>query len=143
MEKQELKGKIVEVIGEMQMGSVATIKEGKPWVRYMMMAPDDDLNLYAATFTQSRKVAQIQADNNVHVTMGGDPQNLEAPYINIQGTAEVLTDLETKQKCWSEMLAKFFKGPEDPDYSVVKVTPQLVEYWTAGSIQPDVYEVGG
>ena len=133
----ELKGKILEVLKKYPVGSVATICDGKPWVRYMMMKSREDLTLYTTTFAASRKVAQIREDNSVHVTFGADPANWKLPYINVVGTAEILTDLGTKKQCWHEMLAQFFKGPEDPNYAVIKVTPTLIEYMSPESMEPE------
>jgi len=40
----------------------------------------------------------------------------------VVATAEILTDLEIKKKLWCDKLNQFFKGPEDPNYVVVKIT---------------------
>jgi len=87
MEREELKSKIIEVVEQSKLGSVATIKDGKPWVRYMVVHHDENLTLYTSTFIGSRKVEQISKDNNVHVTVGGDPKNLKTAYVNIQKPA--------------------------------------------------------
>lgn len=139
MQKEELKNKIIKVIKEYPVGSVATIKDGKPWVRYMAMQIEDDLMFYTTAFVSSRKIGQIKKDNNVHVTFGADSKNWELPYINVEATAEILTDLETKKKCWRDMLSQFFKGPEDPNYVVVKIKPSFIEYMSPGVHQPEVY----
>ncbi|MFC1698884.1 pyridoxamine 5'-phosphate oxidase family protein [Candidatus Omnitrophota bacterium] len=141
MQKDELKTKIIKVIKEYPIGSVATIKDGKPWARYMAMQPENDLTLYTTAFVSSRKISQIKKDNNVHVAFGADSKNWELPYINVEATAEILTDLETKKKCWCDMLSQFFKGPEDPNYVVVKITPSSIEYMSHGVHQPELYTV--
>ncbi|MFC1509939.1 pyridoxamine 5'-phosphate oxidase family protein [Candidatus Omnitrophota bacterium] len=139
MQNNELKNKIVKVIKEYPIGSVATIRDGKPWVRYMAMQPESDLTLYTTAFVSSRKIGQIEKNSNVHVVFGADSKNWELPYINVEATAEILRDLETKKKCWCDMLSKFFKGPEDPNYVVVKITPIFIEYMSPGAHQPEVY----
>jgi general stress protein 26 len=138
---QKLKAKILEVMKKYPVGSVATIKDGKPWVRYMMTQPEDDLTIYTTSFVSSRKIDQIKADNNVHITYGFDPANWEQPYVQVVGTAEILTDLETKKKCWHDVLAKFFKGPEDPGFVVLKITPSLIEYMGSGAFEPETLEL--
>ena len=51
MGNEELKQKITEVIDNAQLGSVATIKDGKPWVRYMAMSRiDDSMDIYSSSF---------------------------------------------------------------------------------------------
>ena len=139
MQSQELKNKILKVIKEYPVGSFATIREGKPWVRYMAMQPEDDLTLYTTAFAVSRKIDQINKNNNVHVAFGADSDKWDLPYVNIEATAQILTDLETKKKCWCDMLSKFFKGPEDPNYVVIKITPNSIEYMGPGAHEPEVY----
>ncbi|MGB2598994.1 MAG: pyridoxamine 5'-phosphate oxidase family protein [Candidatus Omnitrophota bacterium] len=141
MQNEELKNKILEVIKTYPVGSVATIRDEKPWVRYMAMQSGEDLTIYAPTFASSRKVDQIKKNNSVHIAFGADPKNYELPHVNVVGTAEIVTDLETKKKCWHEILAQFFEGPEDPGYVAIKVTPGMVEYWT-GAMEPEVYKPG-
>ena len=134
------KSKILEVMNSYPIGSVATIKDGKPWVRYMSTQPQDDLTLYTTSFAAARKIEQIKNDNNVHVTFGLDPKNWMLPYVNIVGTAEVLTDPEIKKKCWHEILTQFFDGPEDPGFVVIKITPSLIEYMGPGAVEPETYK---
>lgn len=141
MQREELKNKILKVIKQYPVGSVATIKDGKPWVRYMVMHAEEDLVLYTTSFASSRKIDQIKKNNNVHITFGADSKNWKLPYLNIDGSAEVLTDLETKKKCWHEMLKQFFEGPEDPNYVVIKISPQVIEYMLPATHQPEVYTV--
>ena len=139
MQKDELKNKIIDVIKEYPVGSVATIKDAKPWVRYMAMQTEDNLILYTTAFASSRKIGQISKDSNVHVTFGADSKNWELPYINVEAKAEVMTDLEIKKKYWCDMLSRFFKGPEDPNYVVVKIVPSYIEYMSPGVHEPEVY----
>ena len=139
MQNDELKNQIIEVIKKYPVGSVGTIKDGKPWVRYMAMQLGDDLSLYTTSFASSRKIGQIRDNNNVHVVFGADPANWGLPYINVEGAAEILTDLETKKKCWTEMLGQFFEGPENPEYVVIRINPSSIEYMAPGTHKPEVY----
>lgn len=141
MQREELKNNILEVLKNYPVGSVATIRDGKPWVRYMAMQSEKDLTLYSTSFASSRKIDQLGKDNNVHVAFGADPKNWMLPFVNIEGTAEILTDIETKKKCWSKMLEQFFKGPEDPEYVVIKILPKTIEYTSPGAHTPEVYTV--
>jgi general stress protein 26 len=137
---KKLKTKILEVLKKYPVGSVATIRNGKPWVRYMAMQPEDDLTIYTTSFASARKIDQIKANNNVHIAFGFDAQNWELPYVNVVGKAKILTDLKTKKKCWQEPLGQFFDGPEDPDYVVIKITPTLIEYMNPETFEPEVYK---
>ncbi|MBC8473752.1 MAG: pyridoxamine 5'-phosphate oxidase family protein [Candidatus Omnitrophica bacterium] len=139
MENQELKDKILKVIQEYPIGSIATIKDGKPWVRYMAMQVESDLTLYTSAFASSRKISQIKTNNNVHVSFGAYNEDWNLPYIGVAATAKILTDLEIKKKLWCDKLNQFFKGPQDPNYVVVKITPSSIEYMSPGAHQPEVY----
>lgn len=140
MQREELKNKILEVIKGQKLSSLATIKEGRPWVRYMVTT-NRDMELFSTTSAGSRKVGQIKADGNVHVVIGGDPNNFRASYVNIQAKAEVLTDIDTKKEFWNDMLKSYFQGPEDPNYAVIKISPQLIEYTDGETRKTEVYEV--
>jgi general stress protein 26 len=120
-----LKNKILGVLKDNKLASVATLKGAKPWVRYMVVN-NKDLELFAATSIASRKVEQIKANENVHVTIGGDPQNWKKSFVNIQATAEVCTDIATKREFWNDTLKAFFKGPDDPDFAVLKIKPEVM-----------------
>ena len=139
MKTEELKNKILKVLNEYPIGAVATMKDGKPWVRYMVMKPGDDLALFSTSFASARKVGQIKKNSTINVAFGADRKNWMIPYINVDGTAEVLTDIETKKKCWDDHLKQFFKGPEDPNYVVIKVIPESIEYMNPGVFEPEIY----
>jgi general stress protein 26 len=141
MQKQELKKKILDVIKNYPVGSVATIKDGKPWVRYMVMQPQEDLTLFTTTCMLARKVDQIKKDQNVHVVFGLDPKNWALPFVNVEGKAEILTDSGTKKKSWKEEYKQYYQGPDDPNYGVIKITPSVIECMAAGARQPEVYEI--
>jgi general stress protein 26 len=139
VKKQELKNKIFDVITHYPVGSLATIQDGKPWVRYMAMFPQEDLTLYTTTFASARKVDQIKKNRNVHVTFGLDAKNWQLPYVNVEGAAEIVTDLETKKQVWKDQFKQFYTGPEDPNYAVIKITPRMIEYMAPGAHRPEVY----
>jgi len=139
MHKQELKEKILDVVKKYPVGSVATLKDGKPWVRYMVMQPQEDLTFYTTTFALTRKIGQLKKDQSIHVAFGFDPKNWALPFVNVEGDAEVLTDPLTKKKCWKDEFKQYYKGPDDPNYTVIKITPRIIEYMAVGARQPEVY----
>ena len=138
----ELKDQIYEIISKPQLAGLATVTpEGKPWVRYVMALADQDLTIHFATFVQARKVEQIQANPEVHLTCGVTDPNEMVPYLQIQGTAKLRTDKEIRHAFWSDMLAPIFAGPDDPKYGVIEVIPYRIEYCTPGSYEPQVWTV--
>jgi len=135
-----LKEQIAAIITPLQLSSVATIAEGgKPWVRYVMTTGSDDLSVRFATYARSRKVMQIAANPEVHVTLGVNDPVVMKPYLQIQGRARFSTEAAERHGFWSEMLANYFSGPDDPNYGVVVVTPYRIELANAGVPVPEVW----
>jgi len=137
---EDLKQRILEVIHKPQLASLATVTEqNNPWVRYVVMVGDADFNMRCATFADSRKVAQIKHDPNVHITCGVTNFMEMAPYIQMQGKAVVTEDHDERHNFWNDLLAPIFKGPDDPNYRVVVVEPYRIEYCTPGVFDPEVW----
>ena len=121
--------------------AMATINEdGKPWVRYMMLAADERLTLWGATFAGFRKVGQLRKNPEVHLTTGAKDMETAESYLQIQARAEVLTDIESKKALWSDYLKKIFSGPDDPNYVVLKITPYRIEYCKMDRSPAEVWE---
>jgi general stress protein 26 len=135
----DLKDRILDLFQAPCLSALATITtDGLPWVRYVMMEGADDLTFRCATFVNARKVAQIAANPEVHVTCGiGRPTDM-GPYLQIQGKAEVATDSKARKAFWSDRLSAVFKGPDDPNLGVVTVRAYRIEVCKVGS-KPEVW----
>jgi len=44
--------------------------------------------------------------------------------ITLVGTLQVLTDPETKNEMWQELLGAMYSGPDDPEYCVIRFTTE-------------------
>ena len=137
----ELKEKIFEKMKEHTLASFATVTEdGKPWTRYVIVKADNQLNIWFATFLNSRKTIQIAKNPEVHLVLGvSDPQTAVS-WLQVQGRAELLQDDETKKAVWFDHLSSIFSGPDDPNYVVCKVTPYRIEYFMMNMPRPEVWE---
>jgi general stress protein 26 len=137
----DLKERILTILQRPQLAGLATITpDGKPWVRYVMVAASEDLTVRCATFVSARKVKQIEKNPEVHLTCGiTDPQAM-APYLQIQGRAVLTTSKEARHGFWSDMLAPIFSGPDDPNYGILEIRPYYIEYWSPGVHQPEVWQ---
>lgn len=136
-----LRDKILKVIKGEKLASLATIADGRPWVRYVV-SRSEGLILYICTFKDSRKVRQIQGNSNVHITIGGSMENMEAPYVQIAAWAKVRADAGIRKKLWVPFMKKYYTGVDDPQYVVIEVRPVLIEYMSAESHTPQIYKVG-
>jgi general stress protein 26 len=135
-----LKDRILDVFKGPCLSGLATMtKDGKPWVRYVMVEASEDMTFRCSSFVNARKVAQIESNPEVHLTCGiGSPKDM-GPYLQIVGRAEFSTESEARQAFWSDRLSAVFKGPDDPNYGVVIVHAYRIEVCQVGS-KPEVWE---
>ncbi len=123
-----LKDNILEVIKGEHVAAVATVADGKPAVRFMVLVGLDDLNLIGATMKSSRKVGDMMKNPEVALSIWSG-KNYADPYVVIQSQAEVHEDQATKKKFWNPTLEPYFQSPENPSYVALKFVPQTIEYY--------------
>lgn len=137
---KSLKNKILKVIKGNKLSSLATIANGKPWVRYVV-SRSEGLTIYICTFKDSRKAAQIKKNPNVHITIGGSMENMEAPYVQIAASARVRSDAGIRKRLWMPFMKKYYTGVDDPRYVVIEAKPVLIEYMSAETHTAQIYKV--
>ncbi|MDJ0818606.1 MAG: pyridoxamine 5'-phosphate oxidase family protein [Desulfobacterales bacterium] len=136
-----LKEKIYDKMKTHTLASFATVTEdGKPWTRYVVASSDEQLNIWFATFRNSRKTQQINNNPEVHLTLGVENPQTAVSWLQVQGRAELLDDAETRNAVWFDHLSSIFNGPDDPNYVVCKVTPYRIEYFMMNMPKPEVWE---
>lgn len=129
--KEEIKRRIYEVVKKPGVVAFATVDEGgNPRTRYVVAAADENLNVVFATSPQSRKCADLRRNPNVHVCFKDHSTEADVEYVQIEGVARILDDQESKKACWNPFLWLYFRGPDDPDYVVVRVVPRRAELWS-------------
>ena len=137
----DLKGKILQKMNEHTLASFATVTEdGNPWTRYVVVKADDQLNIWFATFKNSRKIRQIVNNPQVHLVLGVTDPQTAVSWLQVQGQAEILEDAETKKVVWYDLLGSIFSGPDDPNFVVCKVTPNRIEYYTMNVPKPEIWQ---
>lgn len=108
--------------------AVATVEGDEPRVRIVHPTWEGQ-TLWFATGTSSPKVRQLRANPNVDVQYMAPPPDFV--HILVRGRAELVTDALEKKRVWDVIdydLAQFWpKGPDDPEYCPVRVTPSRVE----------------
>ena len=137
---KSLKKKILKVIEGSKLASLATIANGRPWVRYVV-ARSEGLTIYICTFKDSRKVKQIKKNPKVHIIIGGSMENMEAPYVQIAACAKVRSDAGIRKRLWMPFMKKYYTGVDDPQYVVIEVQPVLIEYMSTETHTPRIYKV--
>lgn len=93
---------------------------------------DDDGTIWFFSAADSDKNNEIIQDKNVQLFYS-NPGNMNFMVVN--GTAEILFDKNKIDELWSPLVKTWFQGgKEDPNLSLIKVTPVTAYYWdTKGS----------
>jgi general stress protein 26 len=137
----DLKEKILAKMTDLTLASFATITaDNQPWCRYVMVKADINMDIWFATFKKSRKINQINLNPEVHMTLGVSEPQSAVSWLQIQGHAEILDDINTKKAKWYDMLEPIFSGPDDPNYVVCKVKPYRIEYYTMNKREPEIWK---
>ena len=136
----DLKKKILDVLIQRRVSAFATVTEdGHPWVRYVVAFPDEELSLTFPTHLKSRKVAHIRRNPEVHLTTGVSNFETARNYVQVQGTAEIVTDEKLRKAHWRPFLGNYFEGADDPDYCLVVIRPYRIEYVSMDAWHPEVW----
>jgi general stress protein 26 len=122
-----LKEKILKVIGGPHPAAIATIDEGLPAVRFMVLSGFPDMTLVGGTGTSSRKVGQLRRNRNAAIAIWSGKEFTD-PYVRIRAKGEVHEDLATKKKYWNPMFEQYFKKVDNPEYVVLVFTAEEIEY---------------
>lgn len=136
-----LRNKILKVIAGSKLASLATIADGKPWVRYVV-SRSEGFTLYICTFRSSRKVVQIKKNPNVHITIGGSMEHMDAPYVQIAAKAKIRSDSAIRRKLWLDFMKKYYTGVDDSEYVVIEAKPEFIEYMDSETHTAQIYKVG-
>jgi general stress protein 26 len=75
----------------------------------------------------SNHTRDLQVDNRVQLVY---ENHGASAYLTIFGTAEILYDREKIEEFWSPLAKVWFQeGKDDPDLTLIKVTPEEGYYW--------------
>jgi len=124
---------------------LATCDGDQPKVRPVSPIVEDDLSLWVATNSDSRKVKQIRQNPKICLAFVEQPEGNKSAFVI--GSAGIVPDLEEKKRVWqlaSFDLSKHFpKGPESPEFCVLKIVIQKIEWWDSWETGTKIYEAAG
>ncbi len=123
-----LKAKLLELIQNHKVGTLATISHQKPFSRFMLFF-NDDLVLYTATNKNTHKVEDMKENPHVHILLGNNCKSWDNPYVEVEGTVSVEESMELKEKFWNDHLKSWIPGADDPSYLLLKITPTHYRYF--------------
>lgn len=88
---------------------------------------DDDGTIWFFSGKDSLKNKEIKADNNIRLYYS-QPSN--SSFMVLNGEAEIVFDKEKVDELWSVHVKAWFQGgKDDPNISLIKVTPKSAYYW--------------
>jgi general stress protein 26 len=134
MTKDELRKKIISLLDSQKTGTLATVSNNRPYSRYMNFY-HEGLTLYTATNSDTHKVEDIKANPNVHILLGYEGNGLGDAFLEIEGLADLSDSGELKQKLWKPDFDKWFTGPDDPNYIILKIVPEKIRFMNEGEPQ--------
>jgi len=92
---------------------------------------DDDGTIWFFTKASSYKVDEIEENKKVSIAITNESSN---NYLMIHGTATLVNDKTKMKELWSAIMKAWFPlGLDDPDMTLIKVTPSEVNYWDSSS----------
>lgn len=135
MSQEELKQKVLNLLDEQKVGTLATVEQDKPHTRYMTFF-HEGLTLYTPTSKETHKAEEIEKNPNVHILIGYSGEGFGDTYAEIAGTASLTDDPELIDRLWSDEMEKWFKGKDDPNLVILKIDPTSIRYMNEGSRTP-------
>ncbi len=126
------KQKIVEIMKKSSNFAFFATGDGdQPRVRAVSPCVEDDMSIWIATMTNSRKVQQIRKNPKVSLAFVVPPNGEQSA--TVIGQAEIVEDREQKKRIWGllsyDPLQFFPEGPDSKEYCVLKVNIKQIEWW--------------
>ncbi len=121
----ETRDAALRFLRESAVSHLATVWEGNPVGRAMQIARvDDDFTLWYATAAGSPKMRHLEGNPRVCVTASDGARD-----VRVFGRARVVSDQATRHGLWRDAWRRYFKfGKDDPQYVLLRVAPEAVEY---------------
>ncbi len=135
----ELKKEVFERFDGFPVVDLATADEGQPRVRPVTLLYLDG-RFYVATGTGSNKVKQIQRNPRVEFCLRvSEGENIG--YVRAAGAAQVVVDTDTyrsvAERC--TFFKEYWKGPDDPTYTLIELKVEEIEYLRPGEFETHTF----
>ncbi|MBF0706053.1 pyridoxamine 5'-phosphate oxidase family protein [Alkalihalobacillus hwajinpoensis] len=129
-ENQETIENIKDLIKDEKVAMLTTISSGGKLMSRPMQTQEVELDreeIWFITKKDTDKYDDIKFNPAVNLAYAG------SSYVSISGTAELVQDNEKKNEYMNKIVEKLLNtSADDPDVVLVKVTPEIAEYWESG-----------
>lgn len=129
---KSLKEKVLSIISDNKIGTMATLNGQKPYVRYMTFT-NEDFMLYTTTSQESQKVIDLEHNPYTHILLGYTKDDLKAPYVEILARLTEIKDDTLKLK-----IVNFFKdifNSDEDDMVTLQLEPVTIKLLNDGDPQ--------
>ncbi|MEI6948723.1 pyridoxamine 5'-phosphate oxidase family protein [Paraflavisolibacter sp. H34] len=90
---------------------------------------EDDGTLWFFSDIRSIKIEEVSVEHKVHLTYAHPGKE---SYMDVRGTADVITDRAQIKSKWKPMVKAWFPGgSDDPNLALLRVRPSDCYYWDA------------
>ena len=127
-----LKEKILSIINDNNIGTMATLNGRQPYVRYMTFT-NEDFVLYATTTEDSQKVMDLNENPYTHILLGYMKEDMDAPYVEITAKLSEIKDDTLKLK-----ITNFFKDiftSDEGEMVTIQLDPISIKLMNDGEPQ--------
>ncbi|HNP21712.1 MAG TPA: pyridoxamine 5'-phosphate oxidase family protein [Panacibacter sp.] len=127
--KEEAVAKMKELVSSAGICMFATALKERPLSARPMSTEevDEEGNLWFLSRDSSRKNAQISKDNEVQLFYSNKDK---AEFLSVYGKASIIKDKDKAKQLWTPIAKNWFEqGVDDPELTILKVTPHEVYYW--------------
>ncbi|MRX73657.1 general stress protein [Bacillus lacus] len=131
----DTKQKVLNMLDKHSIGTLATVRDQKPYTRFMLFF-HDELTLYTATNRSYDKVEDLQENSSVHILLGYEGKGFQDAYAEIEGRASIEESEELKARFWTDSLKEWISSPNDPDYVLIKIQPVYIRYFDKAGSEP-------
>jgi general stress protein 26 len=130
-----VKNKVLHMFEQHKIGTLATIRNNKPYSRFMLFF-HKDLVLYTATHKDTHKVDDIKYNPHVHILLGDEGKGWNDSYVEIEAEATIVTSEDLKSEFWTDELNEWMSGPDDPNYMLLQFMPTSIRYFEKAGSEP-------
>ncbi|WP_417602941.1 pyridoxamine 5'-phosphate oxidase family protein [Owenweeksia hongkongensis] len=131
--------KLKDIVNDVNIAMMCTTqKDNSIHSRPMATAGiDNDGTIWFFTNEGSEKVKEIENDNGLCLCYS-EPKN--NTYACVMGKAKAVDNKAKEKELWNPILKAWFpKGLEDPNMTLIKVSPNHAEYWDANDSKMVVF----
>ncbi len=129
-ENQETLKNIKDLIKDEKVAMLTTISPDGKLMSRPMQTQEVELDreeIWFITKKDTDKYEDIKLNPAVNLAYAG------SSYVSISGTAELVQDSEKKKEYMNKIVEKLLNtSADDPNVVLVKVTPEIAEYWESG-----------